>query len=228
MPQHLKAGSPEGCNPTGRWHGGCASALESGESRGVQPHWQVAWRMCLHKPSSFLYCSPFLRGRGLGGWCARTASGYPQGAPLRVMVWHVHPMGSPEGCNPTGRRHEDVPQPPQAGSPEGCNPFGRGLGVSPRTPLYFPLPSRKGARGMVPASIDAQAPPAGSPEGLHPSGRGLGVSPRSSYYSYSPFLPGRGLGGWSRGLMQRQAWARLGAMSDDDVPECAPNVEPEQ
>ncbi len=67
---------------------------------------------------------------------------------------------------------------------------------------------------------------AGSPEGCNPFGRGLGVSPRTSYYS--PFLEGRGLGGWCRGLMQRQAWARLGAMSDDDDHECAPNVEPEQ
>ncbi len=36
-----------------------------------------------------------------------------------------------------------------AGSPEGRSPFGRGLGVSPSISFYFPLPIRKGARGMV-------------------------------------------------------------------------------
>ena len=43
------------------------------------------------------------------------------------------------------------------GSPEGRSPFGRGLGVSPRVLIIFPLPSRKGARGMVRTLIEARA-----------------------------------------------------------------------
>ena len=37
-----------------------------GESRGVQPLWQEAWRMCLHKPSSLLFPLPSRKGaRGM-------------------------------------------------------------------------------------------------------------------------------------------------------------------
>ena len=47
------------------------------------------------------------------------------------------------------------------GSPEGHRPFGRSLRVSLRTSFYFPLPGRKGARGMVSATIETTRSEAG-------------------------------------------------------------------
>ncbi len=38
-----------------------------------------------------------------------------------------------------------------------AQPFGRGLGVSPRVHYLFPLPIRKGARGMVLATFEAES-----------------------------------------------------------------------
>ena len=87
-------------------------------------------------------------------------------------------------------------------------PLWQGSGGVPQDFLLFPLPSRKGVRGMVRASIEAQPPQAGSPEGCNPFGRGLGVSPRTSYYS--PFLSGRGSGGWSEPQLKRSPRRRGG------------------
>ena len=79
------SGCPEGCKPFGRRYGGCASI------------------------TYFIsFCSPFLEGRGLGGWCARTAGGvphapkggYPQGAPLRWGCAARAPKGESEGHRP--------------------------------------------------------------------------------------------------------------------------------
>ncbi len=184
------SGSPEGHRPNGRRYGGCAarrrgspeghrpngrslgvSLTPRGESRGAPPQWQEVWRMCLHKPSSLLFPLPLRKGaRGMV-------------RPTPAGVW---------GCAPT-----------QGGSPEGHRPNGRSLGVS-RAPkgesrgappqwqevwrmclhkpssLLFPLPLRKGARGMVrptPAGVWGCAPTqGGSPEGHRPNGRSLRVS----------------------------------------------------
>ncbi len=133
-------------------------------------------------------------------------------------------------------------------------PSGRGLGVSPRVRYFSPLPSRKGARGMVRAPIEAQLPQAGSPEGRTPSGRRYGGCASITYSSLfppsfqeggqgdgaphnrsaapasgesrgayplwqavwrmclhnlllfiSPFLPGRGPGGWSASRLTAHA-----------------------
>ena len=115
--QLLQAGSPEGCNPTGRRNGGCASitssslfppsfqeggqgdgaphnrsaAPASGESRGVQPHWQAEWRMCLH--NHLLLNFPLPGRKGARGKVRPIIEAQPLQA------------GSPEECNPTGRRH---------------------------------------------------------------------------------------------------------------------------
>ena len=76
------SGCPEGCKPFGRRYGGCASI------------------------TYFIsFCSPFLVGRGLGGWCARTAGGYSRGTPTVEDVPHAHgPKGESEGHRPIGRR----------------------------------------------------------------------------------------------------------------------------
>ena len=55
---------PSTARPHWRWRSGCPPALASGESRGVQPHWQEVWRTCLHK--QIYFSSPFLSGRGPG------------------------------------------------------------------------------------------------------------------------------------------------------------------
>ena len=65
------------------------------------------------------------------------------------------PRGSPEGRSPFGRRYGGCASINHLlysrGSPEGHSPNGGSLRVSLRTSLLslFPLPSRKGARGMV-------------------------------------------------------------------------------
>ena len=105
------------------------TARSSGESRGVQPHWQEEWRMCLHK--LLFFTSPFLSGRGSGGW-----------------------------CEPLSRQSSK----PQQES-RGRRPLAGVLGVPPKAYYYFPLPSRKGARGMVRAPIEAKLTGRGSPSG---------------------------------------------------------------
>ena len=74
----------------------------------MQPHWQEEWRMCLHK--RIIFTSPFLSGRGPGGWSEHPAP--TQGIQRSAALWEgsegVPPRmqaGSPEGCNPTGRRN---------------------------------------------------------------------------------------------------------------------------
>ncbi len=180
--------SPEGHSLFGSGLG--VSRVPKGESRGAQPHWQAVWRMCLHKPASFLYCPPFLEGRGPGGWSEpplRQQSRKPESRECRPLEGSgsvpqrqpYHRRGSPEGCNPPGRRYG------------GC--------ASINLLLFFicPLPSRKGARGMVRATIEATSPKPesrecrplegsgsvpqrqpyhrrGSPEGHSPTGRRYG------------------------------------------------------
>ena len=179
-----KRGSPEGSTPTGRRYGGCASihytsslsplpgrkgargmvrsrttVRTSGESRGEHPHWQAVWRMCLH--TLHFFTSPFLEGRGPGGWC-----GQGERSPKR---------GSPEGSTPTGRRYGGCASSTteavvvvQAGSPEGSTPTGRRYGGCASihyTSSHFrgmvrPLPGRKGARGMVRSRTTVRAPSA--------------------------------------------------------------------
>ncbi len=69
------------------------------------------------------------------------------------------------------------------GSPEGRSPFGRGSGGVPQSALS-------------PRSSQLRHPllTAGIQRGAAPLAGGLGVSPR--VHNFSPFLPGRGPGGW--------------------------------
>ncbi len=136
----------------------------------------------------------------------RRCSGSPEGAASLAGVWWCPPApkGRPEGIVPSGRRSGGCPS---------------------RPPIIFPLPGRKGARGMVRATIEAAplkqesngaavqrecrgrrplpgvwwCPPApkGRPEGIAPSGRRSGGCPSRALLFFPPFLEGRGPGGWS-------------------------------
>ncbi len=140
--QPPQAGSPEGRTPSGRSYGGCASithsslfppsfqeggqgdgaphnrsaAPASGESRGVQPHWQAVWRMCLH--NHLLFISPFLEGRGLGGWSAS-----------RLTPHAVRQRAERAGPAPARPRGGGRPSPrlavarPSGGSRSRCRPY---------------------------------------------------------------------------------------------------------
>ena len=133
-------------------------------------------------PSFRYYIPPFLPGRGPGGWSAPSIEAQPLQA------------GSPEGRNPTGRRYGGVPR-PESGSPEGAALW-QGSGGVPQSLLYSPLPSRKGARGMVRPIIEAQPLQAGSPEGRTPSGRrygGCASIPSSSLFPPSWRKGARGM-----------------------------------
>ena len=159
-----------------------SAAPASRESRGVQPHWQEAWRMCLHNLLLFTFPLPYRKG-------------------ARGMV------------RATRLPHRPTPRNDRSGAAgvQRAQPFGRGLGVSPRV-LIYPPSLQEGGRGMVQAPIEAQPPQAGSPEGCNPTGRRHGGCASITYFSLlSPFLPGRGLGGWS----EPQIAASLAAPRND-------------
>ena len=82
--------------------------LQAGESRGGAPLWQEVWRTCLHKPRFFT--SPFLEGRGPGGWSEppsrpspksqdsrgpRHLAGAPESAPQPQQPTATHPSPTP-------------------------------------------------------------------------------------------------------------------------------------
>ena len=125
-------GSPEGHSPTGRRHGGCASInhrlFSQGESRGAQPHWQESEGV----PQNLsLLISPFLSRKGARGM-VRTPKGVSRGvrtgrSPLRI--WQEVRMS--RGVQPLWQEAWRM-----------C--------LHKPSSLLFPLPSRKGARGMVP------------------------------------------------------------------------------
>ena len=109
---------------------GCPPAHASGESRGVQPHWQEEWRMCLHNP--IIFTSPpsviarSLR-RGNLGWGGRACAGtHPRpGVPPTAPDCFAAARNDGPPAAPLWRPGACPPQHVQAGSPEGCNPTGR-------------------------------------------------------------------------------------------------------
>ena len=144
------------------------TARASGESRGVQPHWQEEWRMCLHKLRFFT--PPFLKGRGPGGW---------SGPALRRVQ-----AGSPEGCNPTGRRNG------------GC--------ASINYVSLLPPSFQEGGQGDGAVPYRGEAPNRSrSPEGAVLWRGHWGCPP--DLIITPPFLSGRGLGGWSDPLSRRSS-----------------------
>ena len=146
---------------------GC-TARAQGESRGAQPHWQEVWRMCLHKQIFFLLLFPLPSRKGARGMVRPDPGG-------SLRVCRARRRGGPEGYRPNGRRSGGVPRAPKGGVQRGTAPTAGGLGDVPRAskgesrgaqPLWqevwrmclhiqifffilFPLPERKGARGMV-------------------------------------------------------------------------------
>ena len=147
-------GSPEGHRPNGRSLR--VSRAPKGESRGAPPQWQEVWRMCLHKPSSLFFPLPLRKGaRGMG---ERTAGGYPEGHPYGGggcpeghPVWRT-PKGESRGAPPQWQESEGVPRAPKGesrGAPPQWQEVWRMCLHKPPSSLFFPLPLRKGARGMV-------------------------------------------------------------------------------
>ena len=105
-----------------------------GESRGAQPLWQGSGGV----PQRALCSSPFLPGRGLGGWSE---------PPLRPHSPKPKYRPPPLPRLPRRRLLAMTAGGGDRGSPEGHSLFGRGLGVSLRTSFYFPLPSGRGPGG---------------------------------------------------------------------------------
>ena len=144
----------EGRGPGG-WSAPALRCVQAGECRGEHPLWQAVWRMCL-QTLHFLTFPPSWKegGQGDGPRPYRGQSPEPRepsgvwrrGPALRWRWWCPQCMkrGSPEGSTPTGRRYG------------GCASIND-------TSLLSPLPSRKGARGMVRAPIEAKAPNRESP-----------------------------------------------------------------
>ncbi len=175
---------------------GCPPARVSGESRGVQPLWQEVWRVSLQLP---LFSSPFLPGRGPGGWsehlppngacseakplchefqrvspstCKRgvqrgatsLASGMEDVPPASTIFFplpfrkgtggwseHLPPNGACSEVEPLCQGFQRVsPSTCKRGVQRGATSLAGGLeGVPPASTIFFPLPGRKGARGMV-------------------------------------------------------------------------------
>ena len=97
-----------------------SAAPASRESRGVQPHWQEAWRMCLHNLLLFTFPLPSRKGaRGM----VRATRLPRRFAPRNDAAWQQESRGR--------------------------SPLAGVWGCPPEISL-FPLPYRKGARGMVP------------------------------------------------------------------------------
>ena len=108
-----------------------------------------------------------------------------------------------------------------------AQPTAGGLGVSPRDLIIFPLPSRKGARGMVRATrLPRRCTPrndsaAGSPEGCLPSGRRHGGCASIHHFALRfPFLLGRGPGGWSEPHLRQRSYNRNATVSSPATPDC--------
>ena len=139
--------------------------------------------------TTLLYFPPFLEGRGPGGWSAPLSRPKPRTARAqrRVAAWPsttvavvvppVHEAGSPEGSTPTGRRSG------------GCASIHYTSSLSP-------LPSRKGARGMVRSRTTERT--SGESRGEHPHWQAVWRMCLHTllFFHFPPFLPGRGPGGW--------------------------------
>ena len=175
------------------------AAPASGESRGVQPHWQAVWRMCLH---DLHFCtSPLPFRKGVGGWSKpslRQLSPEQASRGRRPLagVW-----GCPPECSfaPPFRPHPPVfPHYPVIAS------LAKQSGAVGPTPFrHSPAPDRRAASLLAMTAPEtagvqrAQPPQAGSPEGCNPTGRRYGGCASMTYTSVlPPFLSGRGPGGW--------------------------------
>ena len=92
---------------------------------------------------------------------------------------------------------------PPSGECRGAPPRCQGSGGVPQHFFLFPLPGRKGARGMVRAPIETKTKPPkrGVQRGAAPLPGVWGCPP--ALLLIPPFLEGRGLGGWCARLLRR-------------------------
>ena len=141
--------SPEGAAPA------------SGESRGVQPHWQESWRMCLHNLLLFTFPLPYRKGaRGDGPRLNRSAapaSRESRGVQphwqeawrmcLHNLLLFTFPLPGRKG--PAGWSEPQSKRSPRKRGVQRAPPFGRGLGVSPRD-LSWPPSLQEGGQGDGP------------------------------------------------------------------------------
>ena len=149
-------GSAEGRSPSARGLSRCPPALASGESRGVQPLWQAVWRMCLHQLIFFTFPLPGRKG----------ARGMVQ-APFEATP-HT---GSAEGRSPSARGLSRCPPALASGESRGVQPLWQEVWRMCLHQLIFftfPLPGRKGARGMVQAPFEAKVRTRGVQRGVVP------------------------------------------------------------
>ena len=121
----------------------------------MQPLWQAVWRMCLHQLICFTFPLPSRKG----------ARGMVQ-APFEATP---HTGSAEERCPPA--RGLGCPSARASGESRGVQPLWQAVWRMCLHQLIcftFPLPSRKGARGMVQAPLEA-TPHTGSAEGRGPS-----------------------------------------------------------
>ncbi len=171
------------------------AAPASGESRGVQSHWQAVWRMCLH---ILHFCTPPLPFRkGAGGWSKpslrqlspKQAS---RGRSPLAGVWGCPPECSfappflaqphprlPRRFTPRNDRAGDRRRPegaaPASGESRGVQPHWQAVWRMCLHDLHFctsPLPFRKGVGGWSKPSLRQLSPKQAS-RGRSPRKRGV-------------------------------------------------------
>ncbi len=151
-----KRGSPEGAALWQRFQGLSPSACKRESPEGVHPSGRKYGGCASINHSSFL--SPFLLGSGPGGWSEPQSRRSPN-------------RGTPEGVVAPWQGPEGVPARLQAGESRGGAPLWQEVWrMCLHKPLLFsfPLPLRKGARGMVRATIEAKPRIAGLQRGAAP------------------------------------------------------------
>ncbi len=180
----------------------------SGESRGEPPLWQVVWRMCLHK--LLFFTSPFLEGRGARGMVrSRTTvrtSGESRGehphwqAEWRMCLHTLHFFTFPPSWKEGGQGDGVVPHygACKRGVQRGAPLWQEVWRMCLHTLLFFTFPPSWKEGGQGDGAVPHYgAYKRGSPEGSTPTGRRSGGCASINDTSLlSPFLEGRGSGGW--------------------------------
>ena len=147
---------------------------ESGECRGVQPHWQAEWRMCLHVLRFFIF--PLRESGECRGVQPHWQAEWRMC--LHRLIFFIFPL-------------------PDSGESRGAQPHWQAVwGVWQRKPpgmedvrRFFTFPLRE----------------SGESRGEHyPSGRRYGGCASIDSSLFSPFLEGRGPGGWPHPRLPRR------------------------
>ena len=181
------------------WQGflGVSPSTCTRESRGRRP-WAGVWGC----PPDFITFFPLPSRKGARGI-------------VRTPFVANPPSGESRGVQPLWQGFLGVSPSTYKRESRGRRPLAGVWGCPPDFIIFFPLPRRKGARGIVQTPFVTNPPQAGSPERCNLSGRGFrgcplalargnpegaalwqgsGGVPQTSLFS-SPFLLGRGPGG---------------------------------